>query len=258
MPTRRTNPVSFLALALVLAGLVSMWRGRQATVPAGCDPAVDEACLPMEATGEIAPGLAAPRPSSRPSLAEAEVCRNVAYLCADLANYDRIQLHRWKDFDGTVVVHVPRPDLADRGLSQRLQRAASAGIRLWNGQPFPIVVDERGNRDAHFSVRWVPSLGGARIGLARTSWSPQTGLRVLALELATDNPYSGTPMDPDAVRLVAAHEMGHALGLPHSDEPRDVMYPTNTANVLSARDYRTLEILYQMDDGTEIVRSPRE
>ena len=216
------------------------------------------ACRAAEGEVGLPPGLSVPRPAPRPSLPEAEACRNVAYLCADLAMYERIQLQRWKDFDGTVVVHVPRPQLADQGLAQRLQRAASAGIRLWSGQPFPVVVDERGNREAHFSVRWLPTLGGATIGTARTSWSPQTGLQVLALELATNNPYSGAPMDPDAVRLVAAHEMGHALGLPHSDEPRDVMYPTNTALVLSARDYRTLEILYQMEDGTEIVRSPRE
>ena len=49
--------------------------------------------------------------------------------------------------------------------------------------------------------------------------------------------------------------MGHALGiLMHSVSPRDVMYPTNTATTLSAQDYRTMEALYALDDGTEIVR----
>jgi predicted Zn-dependent protease len=48
--------------------------------------------------------------------------------------------------------------------------------------------------------------------------------------------------------------MGHALGLPHSDSPRDVMYPTNSATSLSAQDYRTMESLYRLPDGTEVVR----
>jgi predicted Zn-dependent protease len=62
-------------------------------------------------------------------------------------------------------------------------------------------------------------------------------------------------IDPRQVRLTAAHEMGHALGiLMHSDSERDVMYPTNTATSLSAQDYRTMEVLYSLADGTRIIR----
>jgi hypothetical protein len=32
------------------------------------------------------------------------------------------------------------------------------------------------------------------------------------------------------------------------------MYPTNTATAVSARDRRTMEVLYGLADGTEIVR----
>lgn len=263
MRARRTSPASFLAVVLVLAGVVAVTRGRSGGVEEpGCDALDDAACAtllpaapldgaggaPVAEAGPLGAPVAGPAP-----LAEDVACRGTAYLCADLPSTGRIQLRRWKDFDGTVVVHVPRPAMDDQGLAQRLQSAASAGIRAWNGQPFPILVDERGTRDAHFSVHWVPVLGGAQIGRAQTRWSAREGLVVLALELVTLNPFSRAPMDPAQVRLVAAHEMGHALGLGHSDEPRDVMYPTNTATSLSARDYRTLEALYALQDGTEIV-----
>lgn len=256
MRPRRTSPGSFLALALVLAGVVAVTRGRSDGVEEpGCDTLDDAACATFLPSTPLDGAGGAPVPASA-TLTEDVACRGTAYLCADLPLTGRIQLRRWRDFNGTVIVHVPRPTMDDQGLAQRLQAAATAGVRLWNGQPFPILVDERGTRDAHFSVRWVPVLGGAQIGRAQIQWSAQEGLAVLALELATLNPFSREPMDPAQVRLVAAHEMGHALGLGHSDEPRDVMYPTNTATVLSARDYRTLEALYALEDGTEIVSAP--
>lgn len=254
MSSGRPQPLTLLALVLIVAGGVLWVRGR-AGADAGetCDGATDAECVDGVPSPPSTPG----RSAGLPVVSEAEVCLNAAYLCADLATSDRIRLTRWKGFDGTVVVHIPRPQMADQALAGRLQRAAAAGVRQWNGQPFPVLVDERGTRDAHFSVQWVTSLGSGRLGLARTAWSPQTGLKVVSLQLVTTHPYAGTPMDPRQVRLVAAHEMGHALGLPHSDEPRDVMYPENTATTLTARDYRTLEALYALQDGTEIVRGPR-
>ena len=76
------------------------------------------------------------------------------------------------------------------------------------------------------------------------------------LELAAQSPFGGSgTLDARQVRLTAAHEMGHALGiLMHSDNARDVMYPTNTATSLSAQNYKTMGALYALEDGTTILR----
>jgi len=244
---------------IALAGLFTMLRDRlpdSGTAAAEeCDPYGAEPCVEEPVGGLMPAGpVPVPVPVRRPVLSAETACRNTAYLCADLADNDRIQLHRWTNFTGTLVVHVPEPQGVDAGTAQRLQWAATAGIRLWNGQPFPIAVDERGTRAAQVEVRWVDNLGGSRIGLARTKWSPQTGLLAVSLELAVMSPFGRGTVDPRQLRLTAAHEMGHILGLPHSDQARDVMYPTNTATSLSARDHRALEALYELEDGTEIVR----
>lgn len=247
----KLSALPLLAALLVLAGGVGIVRGRS--------PAPTEACT----AGAVGCSAPAPPPGSQggtgatapPVLDQQTACRDVGYLCAELESTDRIQLHHWKGFTGTVVVYVPRPDFEDSADAALLQEAAARGLRAWSGQPFQILTDLRGDRNPMFAVRWSRTLSGNRIGVARTQWSSRTGLRVLSIELSTRNPFDPSRLNETRqVQLTAAHEMGHALGLPHSASQRDVMYPSNTATSLSAQDYRSMEALYEFDDGTEIVR----
>ena len=101
---------------------------------------------------------------------------------------------------------------------------------------------------------------GNQLGQAGTRWVQEAGkatLQVTSFRLALTSPGSGTELPARQIELTAAHEMGHALGLPHSDEPRDVMFPTNTAPTLSARDYKAMQALYRLPNGAGIWRADR-
>ncbi|NNF11655.1 MAG: matrixin family metalloprotease [Gemmatimonadetes bacterium] len=244
---RTVDPLRLLALLLIGGGFIGWVLSRDPVSTTACSTG-DPSC---EVTVDPATTAAAEPP---PTLAAADFCNDAGYLCAGLAEAEVVRLQRWKDHEGTVVVHVPPPEGLTGGDARALQRAAAQGVRAWNDQPFPILVDLRGDRDPDFAVRW-GRYAGTRLGLTRTTWSPATGLRVDFIELGTFAPGGGNrAADPRQIRLTAAHEMGHALGLPHSDSPRDVMYPTNTATSMSAQDYRSVEVLYDLPDGTSITR----
>jgi len=66
------------------------------------------------------------------------------------------------------------------------------------------------------------------------------------LALRTNGGYS---LPDEALLAVAVHETGHALGLPHSADSNDVMYPATRTGVLSERDRRTAQVLYQLQPG---------
>ena len=61
---------------------------------------------------------------------------------------------------------------------------------------------------------------------------------------------AGAALSDPALLSVAVHETGHAIGLPHSADSNDVMFPSTRTSVLSERDIRTAQVLYQLPPGS--------
>lgn len=212
----------------------------------------DAAAAPADAAADPAPSAADVR------LSAATACLDVGYLCASLRDSSSFRILRWPDRVDRLIVHVPAPPGLEPSIARRLQAAAARGISAWDGTPLRIDAAAGAADDADIVVTWVRGLPDSRLGRARVEWAQSgTDVRfsVPRFELATHT--SGAPprlQSPAEVELVAVHEMGHALGLPHSDREADVMFPTRTARRLTTRDHRTARALYGLPGGALILR----
>lgn len=120
----------------------------------------------------------------------------------------------------------------------------------WTSWGVPVRFDFDGDStSAEVTVRWRIQFEIERTGQTDVSWDQNGQIRSAVITLATFDP-KGRQLDTDDIRVVAAHEVGHLLGLDHSKDSTDIMYPTAKVRALSSRDVRTVLLLYQLTPGS--------
>jgi len=255
------SPFSVLALA----GLVTIGLGlySRASHRAGVREDLPEACQGLSAQEcQVVLGFAEFQQAEEipeVSLQAQDVCNDVGYLCAELENGGVLELLRWPEETSQIRIWVPEPENLPPDLAREFQNAAARGIRAWNGHPIPVSVRTRKTGEfPDAMIQWVSSMEGDRLGRAEIEWArsgEDVRVRVVGFTVNTHQPGNGgQTLTSRQVELVAAHEMGHVLGLPHSDDARDLMFPQNTATRMTNRDFRTLAALYSLPNGAKILR----
>lgn len=257
--SRHSSSLPSLAVVLVAVGVGFLLRGRPGEPDPAPEPARSAEVAACSAGDGECPASGTASDAAPHVLTEREACGSVGYLCTELQATGAQRIFRWPSETRRITVRVPLPEHEPPVRARRLQRAAVLGLSAWQGHPFTLdFLDRLDERPADVEVRWSAQLEGSSLGSTRTRWILERGTQtfvVVDFSLATRSPYDDEiELRPSQVELTAAHEMGHALGLPHSDDPRDVMYPKNTAVTLTSRDYRTLEALYALPNGAEIQR----
>jgi len=101
---------------------------------------------------------------------------------------------------------------------------------------------------AQITVRWIDHFSFERTGQTDLTWDQYGVIRSARIQLAVRD-HDGRVVPDQGLRTVVLHEVGHALGLPHSANPTDVMFPSTRASSPTARDLRTAQLLYQLPPG---------
>lgn len=170
-----------------------------------------------------------------------------SYLDSMLLSTDSI-VRRWPEREAPLRVAVVEGDAAGYAprmaglLRQALDHWADAGL----GLRFEEVSD---TADADVTVRWVERFEFDRVGQTDLAWDQRGHVRHAAITLAV-RASTGPPLSDTALLGIAMHEVGHAIGLPHSSDDGDVMFPATQVDQLSPRDELTAKLLYRLPPGS--------
>jgi hypothetical protein len=211
---------------VAVAGITDCARFGTATR----DGALDESLYPRHATiGQVMSGAAG------------------TYIDRLLAERDST-IERWPD-------HVSTPlnvwiDTASQlsGVLTHYPETVRDAFKQWAGTGIPLrFAFVSSPRAADIRVRWTDRLPRKT---GSTTWRTDRSGVLTAGDITLATHISdGYPLDSRGMRAIALHEIGHALGLSHSEDPHDIMAPLVRVDELSASDRGTIKWLYSLPIG---------
>jgi hypothetical protein len=169
------------------------------------------------------------------------------YIARLLADRDST-IERWPEhIDQPLRVWIDSSETLT-GVQMEFPSAVRAAFAEWSATGIPLRFSYVPSpRDADIRVRWTDHLerktGSTTWRTDRHGWL-LSGDILLATHIS-----DGHDLDARGMRAIALHEVGHSLGLSHSDDATDVMASLVRVDSLSAVDRGTIQLLYTLPAG---------
>ncbi|HET8624527.1 MAG TPA: matrixin family metalloprotease [Gemmatimonadales bacterium] len=252
--------VTCLLVGLVLVDRVSRMESTTLSAARPADSIAEPGAVaarplrPVPPPATLAAGVAESRTPTLDRLARLAIRQQLAqatgetYLDSLVATTDSV-VRRWPDRNrqplSVAIVEGGPPDYSSR-LAELMRQALARWTDAAVGVEFVEVAD---TTHADIVVRWIDRFEFDRAGQTDLTWDQLGRVRRATLSLALRT-NTGATLGDNALLAVALHETGHAIGLPHSADTADVMFPSTRTTRLSDRDIRTATVLYRLPTGS--------
>ena len=185
---------------------------------------------------------------------KAEVRRRLAeggngtYINEMLAERDSA-LARWPDRKGRPLFVWVQPASSVTDWRESYADGVRGAVHEWDDLALPVrfaFTSDSAAADVHVSFidHFDEPISGRTKWARDDNWWITSADVVLAVHHRT-----GSALDDDAMHAMALHELGHLLGLDHTEDPTSIMAPKVRVRDLSSADRATVRLLYTLPPG---------